>query len=109
MIDETTARAGPRTPLTGRGPGLEDRVHLTTNDAAAYLGLSPRTLEKHRCYGTGPVYRKLGGRVVYQVSQLEAWAELGTRRSTSDPGKGRTLPAKRHSAPGAIGRHRQTT
>jgi Helix-turn-helix domain len=109
MIYETNAKAGPGTPLIGRGPSLEDRVHLSTNDAAAYLGLSPRTLEKHRCYGTGPFYRKLGGRVVYQVSQLEAWADLGTRRSTSDPGKGRALPAKRHYAPGAIGRHRQTT
>jgi Helix-turn-helix domain len=103
MIDETTANACSGTHLIGRGLGLEDRVHLTTNDAAAYLGLSPRTLEKHRCYGTGPVYRKLGGRVVYQVSQLEAWAELGTRRSTSDPGKGRALPAKRRYAPSAIG------
>jgi hypothetical protein len=64
MIDETTAKAGPGTPLIGRGPRLADRVHITATDAAAYLGLSPRTLEKHRCYGTGPVYRKLGARVV---------------------------------------------
>ena len=37
---------------------------LRTPDAAVHLGLSPRTLEKHRCYGTGPVYHKLGGRIV---------------------------------------------
>ncbi|ATW02098.1 transcriptional regulator [Sphingorhabdus sp. YGSMI21] len=60
-----------------------------------HLGLSPRTLEKHRCYGTGPVFRKLGGRIVYALSDLEAWADLGTRRSTSDPGKGTVHPAKR--------------
>ena len=59
---------------------------VRTPEAAQLLGFSPRTLEKHRCDGTGPVYHKLGGRVVYAVADLEAWAEEGTRRSTSDPG-----------------------
>ena len=69
--------------------------YLKTPDAAVLLGLSARTLEKHRCYGTGPVFRKLGGRIVYAIADLEAWAELGVRRSTSDPGKGTVHPAKR--------------
>lgn len=68
--------------------------YVTTPDAAIHLGLSPRTLEKHRCYGTGPTYRKLGGRVVYAIDDLEMWAELGTRRSTSDPGVVVVRPAK---------------
>lgn len=46
---------------------LRDGPHyLRTPDAATLLGLSPRTLEKHRCYGTGPIYRRLGGRIVYR-------------------------------------------
>jgi hypothetical protein len=69
--------------------------YLKTPDAAVHLGLSARTLEKHRCYGTGPVFRKLGGRIVYAIDDLEAWAALGTRRSTSDPGNGTVHPAKR--------------
>ena len=75
------------TPVTAR--------YLRTPDAAVHLGLSARTLEKHRTYGTGPLYRKLGGRIVYLISDLDAWAELGLRRSTSDPGKGVVHPAKR--------------
>lgn len=71
--------------------------YLKTPDAAVHLGLSARTLEKHRCYGTGPVFRKLGGRIVYAIDDLEAWASLGTRRSTSDPGTGTVHPAKRIS------------
>lgn len=59
--------------------------YLRTPEAARFLSLSGRTLEKHRTYGTGPVYHKLGGRVVYAIEDLQAWAELGTRRSTSDP------------------------
>lgn len=68
---------------------------LKTPDAAVHLGLSARTLEKHRCFGTGPAFRKLGGRIVYAIEDLDAWAELGLRRSTSDPGKGVVHPAKR--------------
>lgn len=71
--------------------------YLRTPDAALLLGLSARTLEKHRCFGTGPLYRKLGGRIVYDLADLEAWAALGTRRSTSDPGQGVVHPAKRHA------------
>ena len=33
--------------------------YLRTPEAARFLGLSDRTLEKHRTYGTGPAYRKL--------------------------------------------------
>ena len=72
---------------------------LKTPDAALWLGLSPRTLEKHRCYGTGPAFHKLGGRVVYSIESLEAWVALGLRRSTSDPGSGVCLAAKRTASP----------
>ena len=69
--------------------------YLRTPEAARYLGLSARTLEKHRTYGTGPIYRKLGGRVVYALDDLKIWADRGTRSSTSDPGTGVVHPAKR--------------
>jgi len=69
---------------------------LRTPEAARFLGLSGRTLEKHRYFGTGPTYRRLGGRVVYAVEDLLAWAKLGTKYSTSDPGQGDLVP--RHSA-----------
>lgn len=69
--------------------------YLRTPEAARVLGLSPRTLEKHRTYGTGPTYRKLGGRIVYAPEDLKAWADRGIRNSTTDPGNGTVLPAKR--------------
>jgi len=53
-------------PMAGLPPRL-----LRTPDAARFLGISNRTLEKHRTYGTGPVYRKIGGRVVYAVEDLQ--------------------------------------
>lgn len=72
--------------------------YLRTPDAAHFLGLSSRTLEKHRTYGTGPTYRKLGGRIVYAIDDLEAWAAIGQRTSTSDPGAGVIHPARRRTA-----------
>ena len=72
--------------------GLPPRF-LRTQEAARFLGLSPRTLEKHRVYGTGPVYRKLGGRVVYALADLQAWANVGLRNSTSDTGVRTVFPA----------------
>ena len=79
---------------------------LRTKEAAEFLSLSARTLEKHRTYGTGPAYRKRGGRVVYAIDDLQAWAERGAVTSTSDP-RGLVLPAKRHplSAVAQLGRY----
>ena len=68
---------------------------MRTAEAGQYLGLSGRTLEKHRTYGTGPRYRKIGGRVVYALSDLEAWADRGAQMSTTDPEGGRVHPARR--------------
>ncbi|PBB17377.1 helix-turn-helix domain-containing protein [Mesorhizobium sp. WSM4313] len=71
--------------------------YLRTSEAAHFLSLSARTLEKHRTYGTGPAYRKLGGRVVYAVDDLQLWVQRGVMTSTSDP-HGSVLPAKRQAA-----------
>jgi len=72
--------------------------YLRTPEAARFLGLSNRTMEKHRSYGTGPVYMKIGGRVVYTLAELQAWSQRGVCSSTSDPNAHVISPAKRHAA-----------
>ena len=57
---------------------------LKTPEAAQYLHCLPNYLEKLRCSGGGPIYVKMRGRVVYDVSDLDAWVEGMKRRSTSD-------------------------
>ena len=74
-------------PLAGLPPR-----YLRTPEAARFLGVSGRTLEKHRTFGTGPRYSKLGGRVVYRVEDLQAWGNRGVKTSTSDT-SGETIPA----------------
>ena len=54
---------------------------MDTQQAAAWLGLSPRTLEGYRVSGGGPAFHRFGNRVRYRRSDLDAWA--GTRRATT--------------------------
>jgi len=61
--------------------------HLLSNEEAAqYLNLSPRTLEKWRCIGGGPKFIKMGRRAMYRPSDLSAFCDSRSRKSTSDPG-----------------------
>ena len=62
--------------------------YLTNNEAATFLRLSPRTLEKNRVIGGGPRFHKFGRRVLYAISDLEAWAGERSHEMTSDPGYG---------------------
>src|SRR4030088_1118458 len=63
-----------RLPLPANFADLPPR-YLRTPEAARFVGLSIRTLEQHRIYGTGPRYSKLGGRVVYRGEDLSAGGE----------------------------------
>ena len=53
-------------------------------EAARVLGLSESTLAKMRLNGNGPIYCKLGRRVVYRLTDLEQWLQSRTARDTSD-------------------------
>lgn len=52
---------------------------LTTIEAAKFLRLSHRTLERLRVQGTGPRYMKAGPgirtRVLYKLDDLMSWVE----------------------------------
>ena len=57
---------------------------VSTVEAASLVGLSESTLAKLRLNGNGPVYCKLGRRVVYRVTDLDQWLQSRTVRDTSD-------------------------
>ena len=58
--------------------------YMTCKQAARLLSLSPRTLEKFRVNGGGPIFRKFGRRVIYSRKDLEYWARSRQCTSTSD-------------------------
>jgi excisionase family DNA binding protein len=62
---------------------------LTTHEAASYLRLSPRTLERLRVSGTGPKFVRLGRRSIrYPQQYLEAYLASRVVSSTSQKGNG---------------------
>lgn len=87
-------KAGPQThalkPVADErqheaGMTHRDSSYLTNNEAAAYLRLSPRTLEKLRITGGGPRFHKFGRRVMYALLDIEAWASERSFETTFDP------------------------
>ena len=58
--------------------------YLGTREAAAILGLSPRTLDRYRVTGEGPAFHKFGRRIRYARADLEDWAGARRMTSTSD-------------------------
>ena len=56
---------------------------LRTPEAAKYVGLSASMLCKHRVFGTGPTFLKIGKPVFYDVRDLDAWLAQHRRSSTS--------------------------
>jgi predicted DNA-binding transcriptional regulator AlpA len=63
---------------------MNNPITLMAGEAAKLLRLAPSTLAKLRLSGNGPVYCKLGRRVVYRREDLEAWLEARVARNTSD-------------------------
>jgi len=62
---------------------LRDDALLNTREAAALVGLTPKTLRQMRCERSGPRCLKLGmsrqARTVYRRSDLERWIRESAR------------------------------
>ena len=56
---------------------------LTTVEAADYLRLAPHTLDNMRWCGTGPKFRKHGGRILYHRDDVKSWSETNRRKLSS--------------------------
>ena len=65
-------------------PANSQRPLVDCRAAADYLGVSASFLAKRRVNGSGPPYRKFGRRVLYAISDIDAWADLNRRLSTSE-------------------------
>ena len=86
IYSRTAAATAPQPAPSAAAPAaVANPEFLTTDEAAAFLRLSPRTLEKQRVIGGGPKFRKFGRRVMYAVADLDAWAAERSFESTSDP------------------------
>ncbi len=56
---------------------------LRTKEAAALLGLKPKTLQNWRLEGRGPVWLSLGSRIIrYAPDAIAAWIDSEAAKST---------------------------
>lgn len=85
-LRETTGSRGtePATPAT-----VDDEKWLTTADLAQRLQIPRKTLAGWACYGTGPIYARLGRHRRYRLADIRAWEDqqpdvfpARTRRTT---------------------------
>lgn len=62
--------------------------YLNCSQAGEYLQMSPRTLERWRIYGTGPVYIKVGkgirAKVLYRKADIDSWLETNEHQKTDE-------------------------
>lgn len=56
-------------------PNINPDPLLSEVQAAAYRGLSPKTLRNERALGKGPRYIRQGGHIAYRRSDLERYLE----------------------------------
>lgn len=74
--------------MTSKNGVTAQEIHMLPDgrvdakNAAAYVGLSVKTLAGKRCRGTGPQFLKRG-RVFYYVTDLDAWLQAARVQSTA--------------------------
>ena len=59
-------------------------IWMNTPQAAEYCRYAESTLEKFRCFGGGPRFSKRGRKVLYRLSDIDAWLSETMVNSTSE-------------------------
>ena len=81
---------------------LYNDIHLTIEEAAPHLRLTPATIRNRICAGTAPVpFFKLGGKWVVHVSDLAKYVDW--ERQANQPAKKRSRGAPKKSERMAVG------
>lgn len=74
--------SGPKSPTPSRNPQAPAGVAFNEHELAARWGLSVKTLRRWRQQQLGPIFCKLGSRVVYLITDIEAFERRSARYST---------------------------
>lgn len=82
-MSEQFTKSGAAKPPAIQTPRKADEF-LNQHELSKRWKLSPRTLERWRWLGTGPRYHKIGGRVVYRLSDIEEFENGRSFTSTMD-------------------------
>ncbi len=70
---QTTQTNENRHPRFATSESHPEVRHLDQKQLAKRWGLSHRTLERWRCQRQGPVWLKVGGRVLYRMEDIQVY------------------------------------
>lgn len=87
QLMEGTLKKLERYCATAR-PMLDGEVYLSGEEVCSHLRLSTRTLQEYRNSGTLPFY-KIGGKILYKQSDIQAMLENTITRYPRNYGKNR--------------------
>jgi predicted DNA-binding transcriptional regulator AlpA len=83
MQNQFPSKQSGRRPHLPIAQNRTQRIALDENELASRWGLSVKTLRRWRQEQLGPVFCKLGARVTYLITEVEAYERRVSRFSTS--------------------------
>ncbi|WP_297476461.1 AlpA family transcriptional regulator [Ferrovum sp.] len=83
MQNQFPSKQSGRRPHPPIVQNCTQRIALDENELATRWGLSVKTLRRWRQEQLGPVFCKLGARVTYLITEVEAFERRVSRFSTS--------------------------
>ena len=63
---------------------VDNERYLDTRETARAVGVSERTVEGWRLRGTGPLYIRSGHRVLYALSEIQRWKDIGSQNARAE-------------------------
>lgn len=66
---------------------MRAQIFFTPDDLVQRWHISPRTLERSRWLGSGPPFIKVGAKVLYRITDIEAFESEGARTKSSERNK----------------------
>lgn len=76
MVKNKTVQPAPEPP------NMQDEIRLTERQLCKFWSITPETLRKWRTNGYGPIYIKVGGRVLYRPEDVRAFERQTMYRSS---------------------------
>jgi excisionase family DNA binding protein len=79
--------------MTGKSIVNGNRLGITGYEAAEYIGVTQRTMERWRVTGDGPRFLKIGRHCLYRRGDLNAWVDARVFENTADAKRSRKAVA----------------
>jgi predicted DNA-binding transcriptional regulator AlpA len=81
-VKNLVSNVQPGRKVTRPFPNVATRIAIDENELSQRWGLSVKTLRRWRQEKLGPIFCKMGARVTYLISEIEAYERRVSRHST---------------------------